>query len=169
MGVKLVRELCEDAEIDVNDVDKGGRTALISASKHRHVEIVKLLIEKGAEVDLSTKAVETVVMAANHNGHEEVLKLFANVMNLRIRKLGASGGLAKSLARQYALFKLRYGRDPDLSELHVMRDTIRKYGDKELNRLRHAGPTSIARCWQACELEEQHQCIDQVNEPSNFK
>ena len=45
-----------------------------------------------------------------------------------------SGDLSKSLARQCTLFKLRCGRDPDLSELHIMRDTIRERGGKEFDR-----------------------------------
>ena len=45
-----------------------------------------------------------------------------------------SGDLSRSLARQCTLFKLRCGRDPDLSELHIMRDTIRERGNKEFDR-----------------------------------
>ena len=45
-----------------------------------------------------------------------------------------SGGLSKSLARQCTLFKLQCGRDPDRSELHILRDIIRERGEKEFDR-----------------------------------
>lgn len=39
----------------VNRADENGDTALIHASNEKHIEIVKLLLEKGADVNALTK------------------------------------------------------------------------------------------------------------------
>ena len=74
-SIERVRELCEDAEIDANYVGKAGWTALIFASHNGHGEVVKLLIEKGAEVNRTGKAGVTALITASHKGRGEVVKL----------------------------------------------------------------------------------------------
>ena len=53
-----------------------GLTALMLAAMKDHTEVVKLLLEKGAEVNAkeSTDSATALMMAAN-NGHAEVVKL----------------------------------------------------------------------------------------------
>ena len=45
------------------------------ASLQGHEEVVKLLIEKGAEVNRTDKAGVTALMAASEQGHGEIVKL----------------------------------------------------------------------------------------------
>jgi tetratricopeptide (TPR) repeat protein len=52
-----------------------GRTALIWASEQGHVEVVKLLLEKGANVDEKNFTGGTALMAALEQGQTEILKL----------------------------------------------------------------------------------------------
>jgi ankyrin repeat protein len=47
-----VRRLLGQEDVDINEKDMHGRTALTLASYHGHSETVQLLLEKGASVDV---------------------------------------------------------------------------------------------------------------------
>ena len=47
----------------------------MSASKNGHGEVVKLLLEHGAQVDLQEENGWSALMSASQNGHGEVVKL----------------------------------------------------------------------------------------------
>lgn len=66
-----------------------GSTALIKASQKGYPEIVKLLIERGAKLDIQRNDGGTALHMAAQNGHAEIIKLLieggAN-LNLRARQ-----------------------------------------------------------------------------------
>ena len=45
------------------------------ASQNGHKEVVELLIEKGAAIDLATNDKRTPLYIASHKGHKEVVEL----------------------------------------------------------------------------------------------
>ena len=55
--------------------DKNGYTALINASQDGYVEIVKLLLAKGAQIASKDKCGGTALMRARWSGKVEVVKL----------------------------------------------------------------------------------------------
>ncbi|KAJ7723735.1 ankyrin repeat protein, partial [Mycena maculata] len=69
--------------VDVNIQDAGGST-LYAASIHGHTEIVRLLLESGAEVDSKgTEAgedgeMQTALQAACTEGHTDIVRLLAS-------------------------------------------------------------------------------------------
>jgi ankyrin repeat protein len=61
---------------DVNAVvDKNGATALHFASYQGHSEIVKMLIEAGANVNAFDKWYNTALDVASPEGHSEIVKM----------------------------------------------------------------------------------------------
>ena len=62
-------------QIDVNQRDSEGYTALLLASEGGHTEIVQQLLKSGANIDAQTKEGESALMKACRNGHDDVVKL----------------------------------------------------------------------------------------------
>jgi hypothetical protein len=62
-------------DVDVNTKDKGGRTPLSRAALNGHEAVVKLLLEKGAELEAKDEDGRTPLLWAARNGHEAVVKL----------------------------------------------------------------------------------------------
>ena len=60
--------------MDINAKNKDGETALMLASSEGHLEIVKLLIEKGADVNVKNEDGKTALTLASRYGHLEVVK-----------------------------------------------------------------------------------------------
>ena len=55
--------------------DLNGQTPLSSASDAGHVEIVRLLLEAGAEKDVADSDRRTALNNASHAGHDEIVGL----------------------------------------------------------------------------------------------
>lgn len=81
LSVAVLRGNLEDVKllilkgaVDVNTKDKLGSTALINASSEGHLEIVKFLVSKGADLNIKNKYGYTALMKAANEGHLEVVK-----------------------------------------------------------------------------------------------
>ena len=79
-----VKELLANKGIDVNSrMDKSGWTALILASTEGHCDVVKALLENGADVNAKDVVNNTALMCASMNGHTDAVKLLlANGANV---------------------------------------------------------------------------------------
>ncbi|WP_336776241.1 ankyrin repeat domain-containing protein [Paenibacillus sp. MMO-58] len=81
--VEVVRELLERTDTNVNHVNNLGWTALLEAiilnnGNERQVETVKLLIEHGADVNLSDNDDVTPLQHARKRGFKEIEQLLVN-------------------------------------------------------------------------------------------
>ena len=54
-----------------------GQTPLHSAASEGHLEMVSLLVQKGAEINAKDKSGQTPMDLANANQHQDVAKLLA--------------------------------------------------------------------------------------------
>jgi ankyrin repeat protein len=64
----------ESVELEFNDGDSG-RTSLWYALENRHEAIVKLLLDKGADVASKNRSGQTLLWYALKNGHNTIVKL----------------------------------------------------------------------------------------------
>ena len=117
------------------------QTALHSAAKHGHLDIVKLLVERGAEVYSNPLASYPAVMIAAWSGHQDVVDYFVNEIPARAdgtNKLGVTINLA---ARQGWV---------DLVKRHVEADPLAVHqrgwiGDTPLHWPAHNGFVEIVQ------------------------
>lgn len=70
------KKLIEEEGYDVNDQDNAGNTALHEAALNGHLDIVKLLIKNGADVNMQSFEMfkDTPLIDASANGHLDVVK-----------------------------------------------------------------------------------------------
>ena len=52
-----------------------GRTALHGAAKSGHEKVVKLLLDKGANVNMKNRDGQTALDVAQEKGHKEIVKI----------------------------------------------------------------------------------------------
>lgn len=61
---QAIRELKESQQIDVNELDRGNRTALFHAAHNNHLEVVALLLDLGADPNVSDRDGQTPLSSA---------------------------------------------------------------------------------------------------------
>ncbi len=69
---KIAKRLIDTGSVEVNDSDKQGVTALHLAAAAGDLELVKLLLGRGARVDAVTADGQTPIMLAQRAGHADV-------------------------------------------------------------------------------------------------
>ena len=73
-------ELFLEAGMDPNAAGKDGKTALMVAARGGYMEIVKLLLDKGADVNAKDKKFEaTSLIWAAVGGHSDVVELLLSM------------------------------------------------------------------------------------------
>ncbi|MBA3954883.1 ankyrin repeat domain-containing protein [Candidatus Dependentiae bacterium] len=70
-----VQALIAHAEVHINATDENTATALHGAARNGHKEVVKLLLEKGADIDTEDENNHTPLHSAAYAGYAEVVKL----------------------------------------------------------------------------------------------
>ncbi len=96
--------------VEVNQRDRYGQTALMLAARHGWVEVVRLLLEYNAGLDVTAKYGLSALMLAVVNHHLDVAKELIDAgANTQLRGSGAPGFAGKTapeLAEQSGLFEL---------------------------------------------------------------
>jgi len=78
--------LNKGANVNIKGIN-AGETALMKASAGGHMEIVKLLLEKGADVNIKSNDGSTVLTLAKKDGKKEIVDI--------LEKAGANPGANK--------------------------------------------------------------------------
>ncbi|XP_026203194.1 histone-lysine N-methyltransferase EHMT2 [Anabas testudineus] len=55
-NLEIVKMLLETGQVDVNAQDNGGWTPIIWAAEHKHVDVIKVLLNRGADVTINDKS-----------------------------------------------------------------------------------------------------------------
>lgn len=87
--IPMVIELL-DAGVEIDSIDENGRTPLLYAAEHGNLQLVDILIEKGANVEASWKG-WTPLSASASNGHlETVQSLLTHGVQINLQGLNDS-------------------------------------------------------------------------------
>ena len=71
-----VLSLLLTSKVNINDTDVYGFTALMNAVAYNHKEVVSLLIDKGADINMNNKYDgDTAFIYAVNNGYENIVSL----------------------------------------------------------------------------------------------
>ena len=88
--------------LDIHKTGKEGATLLISAAKIGSVEVVKLCLERGAEVDQSMEDGLTALMSAALSGHVDVVRtLLENGAKVDLRNTHGDTALHIAISNGY--------------------------------------------------------------------
>ena len=110
-NIKLVKELINNKQIDINARDRHGRTALILASFMGFAPIVKFLLDNGADVNLKedTNGDTALHIIVNSKPNTSILKLLLDNPNIDVDIKNIHGNTALMYAEKnnsQDLFKL---------------------------------------------------------------
>ena len=85
--------------VDVNIPDHDGDTALLMISQNGNIEIVRLLLEAGADPNIhKTPPIQTPLMAASAQGHIEIVRMLLDA-GAKVETLDEDGWSAILYAR----------------------------------------------------------------------
>lgn len=91
-----VKSVLNSPEANINDVDSNyGKTALMYAAKSGRKDIVKLLLDKGADPNIVAWGDETALRNAVKNGHKDIIKLLLDT-NAEFKKRSMGGALVEA-------------------------------------------------------------------------
>lgn len=71
----IAETLLATGRVNVNLAEKNGHTPLLHAARSGSTDIVRLLVESGANIDTNDEITQTPLSQAAEKGHEEVVKL----------------------------------------------------------------------------------------------
>ncbi|XP_072530335.1 histone-lysine N-methyltransferase EHMT2 isoform X2 [Salminus brasiliensis] len=77
-NLEIVTFLLNTGQVDINAQDSGGWTPIIWAAEHRHTDIIRALLNRGADVTLKDKEMNVCLHWASFAGSAEIAELVLN-------------------------------------------------------------------------------------------
>ncbi|XP_037549233.1 histone-lysine N-methyltransferase EHMT2 [Nematolebias whitei] len=77
-NLEIVKMLLETGQVDVNAQDSGGWTPIIWAAEHKHVEVIKTLLNRGADVTINDKELNVCLHWAAYAGNVDIAEMVLN-------------------------------------------------------------------------------------------
>ncbi|XP_044191145.1 histone-lysine N-methyltransferase EHMT2 isoform X7 [Thunnus albacares] len=77
-SLEIVTMLMETGQVDVNAQDSGGWTPIIWAAEHKHVDVIKALLNRGADVTINDKELNVCLHWAAYAGNVDIAELVLN-------------------------------------------------------------------------------------------
>uniref|UniRef100_A0A8C9TG42 Euchromatic histone-lysine N-methyltransferase 2 n=1 Tax=Scleropages formosus TaxID=113540 RepID=A0A8C9TG42_SCLFO len=77
-NLEIVNLLLGTGQVDINAQDSGGWTPIIWAAEHRHINVIRALLNRGADVTLKDKEMNVCLHWASFAGSVEIAELLLN-------------------------------------------------------------------------------------------
>ncbi|KAM6959204.1 histone-lysine N-methyltransferase EHMT2 [Aplochiton taeniatus] len=77
-SLEIVNLLLETGQVDINAQDSGGWTPIIWAAEHKHLNVIRALLNRGADVTLKDKEMNVCLHWASFAGCVEIAELVLN-------------------------------------------------------------------------------------------
>uniref|UniRef100_A0A674N186 Euchromatic histone-lysine N-methyltransferase 2 n=1 Tax=Takifugu rubripes TaxID=31033 RepID=A0A674N186_TAKRU len=77
-NLEIVNMLLETGQVDVNAQDSGGWTPIIWAAEHKHLDVIKVLLNRGADVNIADKELNVCLHWAAYAGSVDIAELVLN-------------------------------------------------------------------------------------------
>ncbi|XP_073677527.1 histone-lysine N-methyltransferase EHMT2 [Garra rufa] len=77
-NLEVVMLLLSTGQVDINAQDSGGWTPIIWAAEHRHIDVIRALLNRGADVTLRDKEMNVCLHWASFAGSAEIAELVLN-------------------------------------------------------------------------------------------
>jgi ankyrin repeat protein len=162
--IALVERLCADPTTNI-DEQKGWNkvTALMLAAQNNHVQVVRYLHEKGADINLCNSMKNTALMLAAEAGHDEAVKLLIECgANIGLHNQYGHTALIIAAGKGHLeVVKLIVQKDPaqvkvrnnyyknclimaaEFGEVHIVRWLTEEFGDIDINIETNRGVTPL--------------------------
>ncbi len=143
---KTASNLLAKGNININDTNTWGETALIIASRWGFTEIVRMLLDAGADVDIQAYYGDTALMVAAEQGRGEIVRMLLRA-EADITLKNKDGKKASDMARESSLWNQNNGHDEVLKILEKHQKDVQDARDL------------LAQEWDDCPLEVIEHCI----------
>ncbi|KAF5894567.1 histone-lysine N-methyltransferase EHMT2-like, partial [Clarias magur] len=77
-NLEIVTLLLNTGQVDINAQDSGGWTPIIWAAEHKHTDVIRALLNRGADVTLKDKEMNVCVHWASFAGSAEIAEMVLN-------------------------------------------------------------------------------------------
>ncbi|KAK3526459.1 hypothetical protein QTP70_027719, partial [Hemibagrus guttatus] len=77
-NLEIITLLLNTGQVDINAQDSGGWTPVIWAAEHKHTDVIRALLNRGADVTLKDKEMNVCVHWASFAGSAEIAELVLN-------------------------------------------------------------------------------------------
>ncbi|XP_060771448.1 LOW QUALITY PROTEIN: histone-lysine N-methyltransferase EHMT2 [Neoarius graeffei] len=138
-NLEIVTLLLNTGQVDINAQDSGGWTPIIWAAEHKHTDVIRALLNRGADVTLKDKEMNVCVHWASFAGSAQIAELILNA-GCPLTSVNLHGDTPLHIAAREGhlhCITLFLSRGADI-------DVVNKEGDTPLSLARPDSPVWVA-------------------------
>uniref|UniRef100_A0A6Q2ZLN3 Euchromatic histone-lysine N-methyltransferase 2 n=1 Tax=Esox lucius TaxID=8010 RepID=A0A6Q2ZLN3_ESOLU len=138
-NLEIVTLLLETGQVDINAQDSGGWTPIIWAAEHKHIQVIRALLNRGADVTLKDKEMNVCLHWASFAGCAEIAEMVLNA-GCPLSSVNMHGDTPLHIAAREGFFEcvtLFLSRGADI-------DIMNREGDTPLSLARSDSPVWVS-------------------------